>query len=657
MKKAVNHRNMRILLVLIFSILSLAFCCYVNTAKKLVLAEPDYTPAITIDNKTVHRGQTFEISAYISGNQGLTGLKVALEYDNTVMTLKNVIREDALSSMTFTNTNNETDLGYSYIPFNLLWDAEVQDTSNGKLVTLVFDTDINAPLGDYEVKFILDTSNTKMDYGVPINVDITNGIVTLISGKFKAVYKDWDGRILYEKDYNDGGIPEYVGDLPEREEDAEYSYTFSHWEGAVSDNPDVLIYQASYHYEAKTYSLLFFIEGFNNFDGKITTEDLFSGYEIKFNEYFDYEEAPVKQLYIFYGWYLDEDFTQPCYLVKMPARNLRLYGYYKYDVREQNIPSVKLENTELTPTSATVVASLVRNTGFNAMVLTIDYDMSAMSLVSFERGSVLTEMQFGTTNIEKINEPGFKFIFEYSENSLEIGDFLILHFDILDSENAGIFPVTFTYDYHSDITYIDRYGEIKYSKIEIIDTEIPVGLIYHWSADVGNNRKIDVTSADGKPINVQLRVELVTADIDIDEQTISTVVGKKMYLQSAYRIELIQGNKIIAPQTMLTIKIKLTADERNCKVLKFYYYTDDKELQQVDFQIDGEYLVFNTDHLSEWCIFGDYNKNKGFESESKVVILVMQPILLAITAMIYAFVQKGKFTKLKNSNNKEAHDE
>ena len=62
-----------------------------------------------------------------------------------------------------------------------------------------------------------------------------------------------------------------------------------------------------------------------------------------------------------------------------------------------------------------------------------------------------------------MNEANFKFFFEQAENNYETGEFLILYFDVINTEKQGIYDIKFTYDYHHDATYKDSNGEIKYT--------------------------------------------------------------------------------------------------------------------------------------------------------------------------------------------------
>lgn len=612
---------------------------------KSAYAEPDYTPLITVESKTVHRGQTFEIAVNISGNQGLTALYLSLEYDSSVMQLTGFNRGNALNGLTLTTDNTAGETGYAGVPFNLSWADETPDNSNGTIITLVFQSfSENVVLGDYPVNLTYDPENTRSDYNVPIGVDIINGTVTLIEGAYKVYYRDYDGTVLYEKDYNEG-TPSYVGNLPSRAEDAEYSYEFVGWKGVVSDNPSVIIFEADYKKTAQVYSIFYYVDGYNGEpDGIIDETDYFTSYELAFGSEITPPLPDEKLYYKFVGWYKNENYTESFIYGTMPSHNVRLYGYYKFDVRDKEIPEITLTTVDYGDDYATVSVSMIKNTGFNAVSLTLDYDLSALTLTGFDRGDAFSSLRFSHTNIEKIAEEGFKFYFSSdTENNYETGVFLILNFAVKNSAEKGTYDVTFTYD-KTDATYYVGNGDTKYTMLKIVDAEVPIGKINHWTDTVGNKKEIeiDIVSKDDKPINVKMYVEMITDAVDIEEDKTVSAVGERFNLSSAYTIKLLQNGVEIAPNTTLTVKIKLNAKEQKSNNLKFFYLHDDGTMEEHDFTRDGEYLVFETDHLSEWLIFSDYNNVAGFASYALLIIL---PILLAIATMGFALIVIGKNRK------------
>lgn len=616
-------------------------------ALKSAYAEPDYTPLITVESKTVHRGQTFELDVNISENQGLTALYLSLEYDSSVMQLTGFNRGNALNGLTLTTDNTAGETGYAGVPFNLSWADETPDNSNGTIITLVFQSfSENVVLGDYPVNLTYDSNNTRSDYNEPIGVDIINGTVTIIEGAYKVYYRDYDGTVLYEKDYNEGEPPTFVGDNPYRAADAEYSYEFVGWKGAVSDNLSVINFEADYKKTSQIYSIFCYVDGYSDEpDGIIDETDYFTSYELAFGSEITPPLPYEKPYYKFVGWYRNENYTDSFIYGTMPSHNIRLYGYYKFDVRDKDIPEITLTTVDCGEDYATVSVSMIKNTGFNAVRLTLDYDLSALTLTGFDRGETFSSMRFSHTNIERIAEEGFKFYFSSdTENNYETGVFLILNFAVKNAAEKGTYDVTFTYDYKTDATYYVSDGDTKYTMLEIVDAEVPIGKINHWTDTVGNKKEIeiDIVSKDDKPINVKMYVEMITDMVEIEEDKVISTVGERFDVSSAYTIKLLQNGVEIVPNTTLTVKIKLNAKEQKSKNLKFFYLHDDGVLEEHNFMRDGEYLVFETDHLSEWLIFSDYNNASG---SGNYALLIILPVLLAIATMGFALIVIGKNRK------------
>jgi len=669
MNKAVNHRSMRVLLILILSIFSFAFCFGSVNKNEKTFAESSYTPKVSVQNKTVHRGQTFSVDVNIEDNEGLISLFLTLDYNNEVMTLKNVIQKDALGSLTLTTTNVDTEAGYGILPFNMLWDGRTSDNSNGTIVTLIFDSYIDAPLGYYPINLSFDKQNTNIAYKTPTDIFISDGTIELITGEFLAVYQDYYGDILYNKDYNADDIPEYPTTLPlpERAEDAEYIYEFLGWEGVPSDDVNTLIYEAKYKLIPQTYTIFYYIDGINGVpDGTIDNDDFYLASELSYGSYIKPQDSPLKQYYQFFGWYADENFSSVLAYGTMPSHDIRLYGYYSFDVREKDIPIISLENMEIYNNLeyVSINAKILENTGFNGLVLTLNYDKEALIFDHFEQLETLSSMQFEWTGSEKESD-NFKFYYESAENTYETGEFLKLYFRLKENIEDATYNVWFDYDYHTDATYVNSDKEIKYTMIEFYNGEIPIGQKNHWVHNLDTERSVDIVSDDGKPVNVYLNVDLVTESVVIDENLIKTDVGEDMYLSSAYEIKLIQNRKEIQPNTTLRIRIKLTEKEQKSNI-KFYYLNDDYELISYDFKIVNGELVFTTDHLSYWVIFSDYKENGGsghgqetderdivFGSKGNAVILIGMPIILSIATMLYALRLRQKIAKIK----KEAHND
>ena len=74
-----------------------------------------------------------------------------------------------------------------------------------------------------------------------------------------------------------------------------------------------------------------------------------------------------------------------------------------------------------------------------------------------------------------------------------------------------------------------------------------------------------------------------------------------------YDISVVNENNEIVPieNGTFTIKIKLTEEMKEYDTLTAAYILDGKVVETFDISIDGEYVVFNTTHLSEYAILGE----------------------------------------------------
>ena len=74
-----------------------------------------------------------------------------------------------------------------------------------------------------------------------------------------------------------------------------------------------------------------------------------------------------------------------------------------------------------------------------------------------------------------------------------------------------------------------------------------------------------------------------------------------------YDISVVNENNEIVPMEngTFTIKIKLTEEMKEYDTLTAAYILDGKVVETFDISIDGEYVVFNTTHLSEYAILGE----------------------------------------------------
>ena len=265
-----------------------------------------------------------------------------------------------------------------------------------------------------------------------------------------------------------------------------------------------MIFEADYKITPQVYTIFYYIDGINGYpDGVIDDNDFFVAKELSSGTYIQTPNVPERQYYQFYGWYANENFTQASTYGTMPATDIRLYGYYSFDVREKDIPIISLENVEINDNLEDVVvtATILKNTGFNGLVLTLNYDRDALIFDHFEKAEKLSEMQFDTTNTEDMSIENFKFYYEAAENNKETGDFLILYFKLKPGIEENTYKIWFEYEEH----------KFYYAKIEHC-----VYIIYHNSLFFYSNKTdcIFSDSADTEYISKCLNISTIN---DYDE--------------------------------------------------------------------------------------------------------------------------------------------
>ena len=617
----------------------------------LALAEGEPVQ-ISLGEKTVHRGQTFSMSVEVTENTGLISLKLFVDYDPAIMTLIDVKRGTGLSSMTMTTTNVDTDLGYRIRPFAVFFDAVTPTAETGTLAELVFETNIEAPIGDYEVSVTYDEGNTNSDYLQPVAVGLQGGTVHLIAGEFSARYVDWDGKVLYEKDYNDGEAPAFVGVNPSRKEDECYSYAFAGWQGDVAEEVNVLQYRAIYTATPKIYSVFYYVDGYTDAPNESIDEaDYYFSEEKAYGSNVNLDYVPKRANYTFVGWFTDEKFSQPVVGLTMPSRNIRLYGYMRYNVRVADIPKIRMSYSEISQSEIQVDVQMTYNPGVNGMVLTLDYDRESVKFVRFTRGTALSEMQFATTNLAGgLDQENFRFYWESATNSTETGLILSMVFDVTKSD-IGIYPVTFTYDETTDATYLNGVGDIWYTRLDIVGTSIPVGERYHWNEPVGEIT-IDVRSSDGKPLDVELKVEL--ANVKVADESMTRLQNQNLEIKNMYSINLVRNGEVVTSDTDLRIAIGLTKAEMESQHLSLCYVDSNGRLVEYDFSVEDDAAVFNMRNIEYWVLVGDAPTLEPVVDSSwtpEAIRTVLIPSLLSVTVLAYAILLLAKNKKYKDKLN------
>ena len=598
-------------------------------------------PMVRVEEKTVHRGQTFEMRIYLDHNPGLISLMLDLEYDKTAMELVGVTRGDALKPHTFTTTNTDTDEGFLISPFRMLWDGRTQDNSTGVLAILTFESKVDAPTGDYPITVNYDKQNTKVEYEKTCDVHIVNGLVTLIKGEYSVRYVNYDGTLLFEKDYSENSVPNYGGAVPQRPTDERYSYEFKGWRGVVSDVPNVICYEAEYIMTPQVYQVFFYVDG-----------EYFHAFECPYNELVDLSNVPSQKNYVFMGWYTDEEMTLQVSSIYMPAQDLVLYGHMKFNIRENPIPEITLSVEKMNTEYVYVAVDVTKNSSLSGLVLTLDYDKSALTFEGFERGKAFGALQFDYTNTERgYTADPFRFYWEHTVNTMDTGRLLLLKFKINKQVHGGVYGVTMTYDPKTDAVFFDEKGNLSYTMLDIVGAKIPVGEIYHWNEEIPGAADISVECPAGMPADTVLKIDIATAELNISNDYVYESVAPNMEIKSVYTIKLMRNEVEVEPDGFITVRIKLTDAQKMCNDLRIYHIDDNNKMTFYESEVQDGYIVFKTDHLSHWAIIGNMLVIDGsiglMPTNSHIIIIAFA--LLAIACMAFCLIIIAKKKDLINA--------
>lgn len=152
MKKLILSRSISILILILTIITTFIFA----SPSKAAFAAELSDAAVIVLSPTVTENE-ITVEAVLRQNTALTGLTVEVDYDSNAMTLKNVERGTALSSLEYMTTN--PDKGYDVMPFKINWSGEKNDPSTGTILKLYFAIKEGAADGEYTIA--LKTSGNK----------------------------------------------------------------------------------------------------------------------------------------------------------------------------------------------------------------------------------------------------------------------------------------------------------------------------------------------------------------------------------------------------------------------------------------------------------------------------------------------------------------
>ena len=666
-----------------------------QTMLRLVYAN-SVAAKVSAENQTIHRGQTFDVDINLTENTGILTLYLTIKFDHNVFKLTNVQQvRQALGDLNMEHSGS----GYDYIDertggFNLFWDGSRPDTSNGTIVKLTFQSSLTAPIGTYPIDIVVDDENTTSAYNVEANVQATSPQITLIEGAYIVVWHDWNGTPVentnitghpynaltggYEYNSEESLSDSDYPNAPTRLEDNMYTYQFVGWEGAVwhGDVPNdssVIYYIAKYESTPKTYVVWYYVDGLgenNSPDGEASQEELFTAKQTQYGSIVDDKVLPYKQNYTFYGWFTDANFTHRLVSPLMPAEDLKLYGYFKYNIRENDVPEIQLVYRETVTTGemeniAYVDVNITKNYGLSSLLITLsEYDTENFTFCGFEKGEIFKQMSFFTTNYENdIYPENFNFSWNNSyNNSYETGRLLVLKFKIKDNATPGAYEVRMTADTHNT-TYVNA-GEIWYSNVEFINTKLPIGKTNYWIKEIDDkDTTVEVESNTFVPYNIELVVQLKTDQVEsvIDSEQLREILTGNLMVHNMYEIYFQQNATKITPEQFaqlfgtenVTVKLKLSTLQLSCKNLNIYYVDEEGKMNLYQSRIEKGYLVFETNHFSNWALVGDYVLVNIETSSAKLLKVSLLLFGISASALIsIAFVRNRKKQPLVVYKNK-----
>ena len=146
------------------------------TEDMTVTAEYTYAatePTILVESVSAGAGETnVEVKLVFLNNPGILGTKLTVSYDESVLTLKDAINGESLSSLTYTKPSRYKD------DCNFMWfGSECGETADAVMLTLVFDISESAANGDYTIEVISSLNDTYDSNRNQLAIDVINGCI------------------------------------------------------------------------------------------------------------------------------------------------------------------------------------------------------------------------------------------------------------------------------------------------------------------------------------------------------------------------------------------------------------------------------------------------------------------------------------------------
>ncbi len=144
-------------------------CGTTQTQEIPPLEIPANAPRLTVETKNTTAGRSVTVQINLQNNPGIAGMVLTVKYNTDVMTLTEVTNGSIFNEITNAK--------------NIVLNSAGNSTKNGTLVTLTFDVNEDAPLGNYTIEALVrECSNTDLDAVGVVSVSGTLSVIDFIYG-------------------------------------------------------------------------------------------------------------------------------------------------------------------------------------------------------------------------------------------------------------------------------------------------------------------------------------------------------------------------------------------------------------------------------------------------------------------------------------------
>lgn len=147
---------------------------------------------------------TVEVPVYVNHNKGIISVLANVTYDPELKLVG--IRNENLIETSYCGTGSSN---FEKNPYKIYFSDSLRTTditSNGKLVTLIFEVPEDAEIGtEYEISLSDGKAYNAKVKKMPL--EYRNGKVTVVENKINVTFKDWNGNVLDTKTIKYGEVP------------------------------------------------------------------------------------------------------------------------------------------------------------------------------------------------------------------------------------------------------------------------------------------------------------------------------------------------------------------------------------------------------------------------------------------------------------------